>query len=108
MDDWLAKVVDMSNIPEPKMAQLFWPGGKQPETVAPTIAVVDSRATVTDVEAGASIGYRINGGPWRLYTSPVPLNPGDKVEAKAVRYGCKESDTVSMRYTTAPVRIGGG
>ena len=108
MDEWLAKVGDMSNMPEPKMAERFWPGGKQPVTVAPAIAVADSQASVTDSEAGASIGYRVNGGAWRLYVSPVPIEPGDKVEAKAVRYGCKESDVVSARYTTAPVRIGGG
>jgi len=108
MDEWLAKAGDMSNMPEPKMAELFWPGGKQPGTVAPAISVADGQATVTDTEAGASIGYRVNGGPWRLYTSPIPIQPGDKVEAKAIRYGCKESDAIATRLTTAPVRIGGG
>jgi len=97
MDSWLAKVGDTSNIPESELKERFWPGGKQPDTVAPVIAVVDGQATVTDTEAGASIGYRLNGGSWRLYTNPIPLNPGDKIEAKAVRYGCKESDTVSAR-----------
>ena len=97
MDDWLAKVGDMSSMPEPKMAQLFWPGGKQPETVAPVIAVADGKVMVTDTEAGASIGYRLNGGPWRLYTGPIPFQHGDQIEAKAVRYGCRESDAISAR-----------
>ncbi len=97
MDAWLAKAGDMSDIPEPAMAQRFWPGGKQPDTVAPTVTITEGRATVTDAEAGASIGYRLNGGPWRLYTTPVPVRQGDKVEAKAIRYGCRESDTVSAR-----------
>jgi arylsulfatase A-like enzyme len=95
MDAWLAKVGDMSDIPEPQMAQLFWPGGKQPDTVAPTIAIADGQATLADAEAGASIGYRTNGGPWRLYVSPIPMQPNDTVEAKAIRYGCKESNTIS-------------
>jgi arylsulfatase A-like enzyme len=97
MDAWLAKAGDMSDIPEPEMALRFWPGGKQPDTVAPTVTIANGRVTVTDAEAGASIGYRINGGPWRLYTMPVPVRQGDKVEAKAIRYGCRESETVSAR-----------
>lgn len=32
------------------MEKLFWPGGKQPDTVAPAIAVVDGQASVTAAE----------------------------------------------------------
>jgi hypothetical protein len=47
--------------------------------------------------AGASIGYRLNDEPrWRLYTAPFPAVAGARVEAKAIRYGFKESDVATM------------
>ena len=40
--------------------------------------------------------YRIDGGAWRLYTSPVLVRPGSAIEARAVRYGWEASDVVEM------------
>lgn len=61
---------------------------------APSASIVDGMLTVGDIATGASIGYRLDGDSWELYSGKVKLIPADKVEVKAVRYGWKESDIV--------------
>lgn len=97
LDDWLASIGDSSDIPEAQLAEKFWPGGKQPETSAPTVESSGAGIVLAVATPGASIGYRFDGGRWQLYTAPLPSRAGATIEAKAVRYGWKESDVVRRK-----------
>ncbi len=96
LDRWIAKTGDMSTVHENEMVDRFWPGGVQPVTPPPVLQKTNNSVTITNTAPGASIGYRIGGGPWRLYTGPVPLDPDDTIEAKAVRYGWAESPVATL------------
>ena len=99
------RVGDMGTIPEKEMYLKMWPGGVQPVTEKP-VAVVKSikngkqLVELDDPTNGASIGYRIIAsnhiGPWLVYVEPVAINSGEKLEAKAIRYGYKESDVLKI------------
>jgi N-sulfoglucosamine sulfohydrolase len=76
---------EMSEI---EMAESFWPGGQQPTTASPTFNLDDvGNVVMTSNTNGASIGYRLNEASWLLYTHPILLESGEKLQAKAVRYG---------------------
>jgi len=100
MDEWLATLPQWASEDEAAMVESMWPGGVQPVTAAPEIRIAaeTGQVSLTASTPGASIGYRIAGsadeGRWLLYSEPFEVRPGDSVEAKAVRYGYRES-TVS-------------
>ncbi len=86
---------DLSVGGELAMVERMWPGLEQPETSAP--AVSETRAglvALTSETPGASIGYRIDGGSWKVYVEPLALGEGETLEAKAVRYGFAESSVI--------------
>jgi len=86
LDGWLAAAPDLGLLPEAELRERFWHGGEQPRTAAPGADVANGQVTFRCATAGASLGYRVE-GVWRLYTGPVPLPAGARIEAKAVRYG---------------------
>ncbi len=95
---WQAAVPDLSSKSEREMVEAMWPGGVQPETAAPVVRVTNGLAELRSATPGASIGYRVDGGAdgrWELYVRPVPVTPGQRIEAKAIRYGYKESVVTS-------------
>ena len=99
LDRWLNEVGDLSVQPELDMVtRLMWPGGEQPVTQAPVFAV-DCGGSTPNVELraatpGSSLGWRYAGAPfWSLYEGPRQATPGARLEAKAVRYGYRESET---------------
>ena len=98
LDAWLAQRVDWGAVPEDQMIAGMWPGGGQPVTGEPIIEILDSEAAprvrVSATTPGSSLGYRLDGGDWRLYTGAFPAPPGARIEAKAVRYGWAESRPV--------------
>ena len=93
-----ADIYDYSTeMTEVEMAELFWPGGKQPTTASPTFSTdSEGNMTIRSATDGASIGYRHNEENWQLYTRPVSLDPGGKLTAKAVRYGWASSEVVEF------------
>jgi hypothetical protein len=95
LDQWLARVGEIGSEDEDAMAERFWPGGEQPVTPQPSL-VGDGQGVVITTEVAASIGYRIDGGRWRLYTGPVSVPQDARNEARAVRYGWQESETSSL------------
>lgn len=97
LTQWLAAVGDSSEIPEVQLAEEFWPGGKQPRTPVPHFEISEDKIALTATTPGASIGYRVDGGPWLLYTEPLTPKRGATLEAKAVRYGWKESGSIRQR-----------
>jgi len=92
---WLGSMPDTSDEPEEAMAQRFWPGGIQPVTPPPAIRRHGEHVELACDEAGASIGYRIGDGPWRVYAAPFRAPPAATVTARAVRYGWQASAEVT-------------
>ena len=90
------RVPDLSDEQESSMAGRFWPDGVEPITDPPSFETIDGLLSISSSTKGASLGYRIDGGDWRLYVDPIKLVKGDEVEAKAVRYGWAESESVEL------------
>jgi hypothetical protein len=106
LDAWLAGTEDRGAVPETELAELFWPGGFEPVTPPPSTQVKKTsagrvRVALACSESGASLGYRVDGGPWHLYSEPLELPSGGTLTAKAVRYGWKESDEVQVDLGTS-------
>jgi len=102
MDRWIGHTGDLSALPEKELIEKMWPGSVQPVTAAPQVRLSrrGSRlvATLSSATYGASIGYSFEGSNsdrWLLYTTPIQLDPGQRLWAKAIRYGYKESSVVS-------------
>ncbi len=91
LDDWLKQVPDLGSVPEIEMAQKFWPAGIQPITQLPSVHRTSNAQLELVGSAGASVGYRINEGPWQVYKVPFTVTKHEKVEVKAIRYGWQES-----------------
>ena len=102
LDGWITRVGDLGDAPEIEMVAKMWPNLEQPLTAAPEARVLadtsDSRRiALSNSTEGASIGYRIDGGSWLLYTAPITLEIGQSIEAKAIRYGYKESAVTTVK-----------
>lgn len=95
LGQWQENVGDWSEEPESTMMTRFQPDGEAPVTDSPQLAFHDGKLHLKNSSEGASMGYRLGEGPWKLYTGPVLVSPGVDVEAKAVRYGWEESDLVT-------------
>ena len=92
-----AMITDYSDMSEVEMAELFWPGGEEPETAPVELSRQGTKLSLRCATEGASIGYRLDGADWQLYTGPLRLESGTRVEAKAVRYGWAESDVTELQ-----------
>tara|TARA_R110000823_G_scaffold305166_3_gene427083 strand:+ start:8166 stop:9758 length:1593 start_codon:yes stop_codon:yes gene_type:complete len=101
LDAWLNETPDLSEISEAEMLARFQPQGETPVTPPPRFSLSNGRV-VLGAEYNASIGYRINGGDWQLYSQPMPLERRVTVHAKAVRYGWEESDEISFVIPVEP------
>jgi arylsulfatase A-like enzyme len=94
MDRWLARVGDWSEEPEAEMVARFQPGGERAVTPAPVIEINQGLLQLVNAQQGASLAYRLDEGPWRLYTAPVDASAASEIQARAVRYGWEESEIV--------------
>jgi len=94
---WQAEVADLSELPEAEMVMTFWPDAEQPVTSEPVIRFEDGRVFLGCGTEGASIGYRLDGGHWKVYSEPFALPAGSSISAKAVRYGWRESTEVTAQ-----------
>lgn len=98
LSDWRARVGDPGRMPEDQMIRTAWGAASQPKTAEPEIVQAPAARGLTRLRLdsdtpGASIGYRLDEEPWRLYTGPINVLPGRRIEAKAIRYGFEESET---------------
>jgi arylsulfatase A-like enzyme len=94
LDDWLASHEDLGLLPEAELRARFSPDGVQPQTSAPAVALEANHVRAEPTVEGASIELRIDGGPWRLYTQPVRLEPGQVAGVRAQRHGWRASAPV--------------
>ena len=94
--DWRGVIGDFSKTDELEMAKNFWPNGEQPVTETPQILIntVGTASLVPSADHD-SVGYRVNGGAWNLYSKPLSLPRNTILEAKSVRYGWAESPVIS-------------
>tara|TARA_B110000879_G_scaffold74513_1_gene104018 strand:- start:2316 stop:3401 length:1086 start_codon:yes stop_codon:yes gene_type:complete len=95
MDAWLARAGDWSAESESAMVARFEPSGERQVTPAPTLSLEGGALVITPAAAGHSLEYRVGGGRWQLYTEPASGNKNNGIEARAVRYGWEESESVS-------------
>lgn len=95
LDQRLAEVGDWSEEPESGMVARFEPRGERRVTPAPGVTVSEGLLVLEASATGSSLGYRLNESDWRLYTGPVAIGTARKIEAKAVRYGWEESESVT-------------
>ena len=99
---WRTRIRDPGKMPEDQMVKAAWGANAQPRT-AKTVMVQSPAAMglisirLTSETVGASIGYRLGDDVrWRLYVQPILALRGERIEAKAIRYGFGESE-VMMR-----------
>jgi len=103
LDGFLSWMGDLEESDEQTMIARIQCDGRAcvtpPPTLHPSKDCVEIRTTVR----GASIGYRLGDGGWRLYTGCVPVEvPGAvTLTAKAVRYGWDESAEVAIEVGQA-------
>ncbi len=107
LDAFLAQHRDYGDTRERVMVREFmWPGGIQPQTLAPegTVTLNDAGEhilTISSETHGASIEYRLpkseqGADRWWLYSGPIAVSAKAQVEARAIRYGFKPSETVAI------------
>lgn len=117
---WIKEVGDWGERSELEMVRSWYPDGRQPATAEPICVPIAAglygegaieEDTVTGpallqlqcATQGASIGYRLENDPpdrWRLYSTPIRLAPGiNRIEAKAIRIGYLESESVTAAIT---------
>ena len=91
LSDWMKGMPDMAENPEIDMAKLFWPNGIQPVTERPILSQREGVATAKNNTESASIGYKIENSPWKLYIGPTRIGSGKTATFKAIKYGWAES-----------------
>lgn len=93
-EKWRQDTHDLGLIPEAELNEMRRPGGKWSVTADPKITLDGGMATIRCATEGASIAYRV-GNRWLLYTGPVAVPTGAKIEAKACRLGFRDSQIVA-------------
>lgn len=96
---WMRETGDVGLIPEPEFEEMKRPGGQWEQTASPSmrLAAREGEEVVIALECatpGASIAYRVDEGRWLLYTQPVRLRRGQRLQAKANRIGFRDSQEV--------------
>ena len=95
--DWRGAIGDFSETEELEMAKNFWPNGEQPVTKTPQILINNvGTASIVPSAENDSVGYRVNGDAWKLYSKPLSLPKNAILEAKSVRYGWAESPMIRV------------
>ena len=96
LNNWLAITEDWSEIPENDMVDGFQPNGIIEKTPAPSIQQKEDLLTLSSEIEGASLGYQIDDGSWKIYIEPFSVDNFEVIKAKAIRYGWEESDVVEL------------
>lgn len=100
LDTWRAKYDRYADVAEQDMIHQMWPGGEQPQTAAPEIAIEGSRVIISCPTVGATIEYLLHGRyqpkQWQIYDKPVVVEGAEEIEVRALRYGYAISESVSV------------
>ena len=95
LDKHLEAIGDWSEQSEADMLARFQPRGEQELTPEPSARISAGKISLKGIP-GASLSYRLDAGPWLIYVDPVSVPEGARVEAKAVRYGWRESPLITV------------
>jgi len=96
LDRFGASHQDWSRQSESAMIEALWNRSEQPVTAAPIGNWSGDTLELSSSTGGASIGYRINGGRWNLYSGPIETDLAASIEARAVRYGFLASEITEI------------
>ena len=101
-DRWITATSDKGHLNEKELINQFWPNAKQPETARPQVKKDGSQLIISCKTPGASIGYKLDqdhkpGIGWRVYTSPIQIQPKGRLWVIAHRLGYAPSDTLIYR-----------
>ena len=100
LDRFLSRVGDTSDQSEAMMRGTFLENGEVRQTPAPTASLDNQGYLHLNSPIGASIGYQMSEGPWKLYKNPILTgNSVKEIDTKSVRYGWKESKTVRINVS---------
>lgn len=102
-EQWLHQYNALWFWDEVAISEYMQPGGVQPVAEKPIVVNENGHVSLFSSTPGASIAYRINGAGlwakhWLLYTRPVQLQAGDRLEAVATRAGYKQSQVAVYRF----------
>jgi N-sulfoglucosamine sulfohydrolase len=102
---WKEETGDLGHIPEPELIKKLWPPhGVQPQTEKPQHELLKRNNKSTSIRLysatqGASIAYRTDSTDrWKLYSSPIAVQAGSPVFARAIRIGYKESEELFIPH----------
>ena len=107
LDDWMAEINDLGQVPEEELIQRIFPGGVQPETAGPVISPNggrfknSARVKITCATEGASIACTTEQGDnphWLLYHREIELAESAVLRARAIRIGYAESPEVRAEF----------
>ncbi len=100
---WVQDTGDMGLVPEPEFDEMKRPGGQYEKTAEPVFWIKDAPpgdgvpVSIMCETEGASFTYRIDNGPWQLYSKLVRLKRGQTLRARACRIGFRDSKEVTFR-----------
>jgi arylsulfatase A-like enzyme len=101
LDRWIAASGDQGRDSEAVMTERMWPGGKQPMTEPVTACrAATGKIRLASPTPGASIGWGGSDGKTNLYAGP--LNADAPFASRAIRYGYKPSDAVTVDPSKVP------
>ena len=89
------------------MRSSFLKDGQIPITKPPSVRIENGKLHLSHPQR-ASIGYRPSAdAPWQLYVTPIPIPDAEvltNMQVKAVRYGWRESKTVSANSAERSIK----
>lgn len=101
--EWQSNVTDMGAIQEKEMIRKMWNGASAPPvTESPVFMQSGSHIGLVCNTAGASIAYKIIGKDgivperWEVYSGPLKLEAGARLDAVAQRIGYLKSEVVRL------------
>lgn len=85
---------DLSTAATQELRDRFRPAGQVPVTAPPVVREEDGQIIMERLTPGSSILWRTNEkDPWKLYSAPIGVPEGGKIEVKSTRYGFIDSVT---------------
>lgn len=98
---WRREHPDLTALPETELMERMRPGGVWQTAPEPTVLTAQTKAGLRVTLACDAPGVRIawttesrENPRWMIYTKPVDLKPGERLRAKSVRLGWKDSREV--------------
>ena len=107
---WMKETGDLGLVPEQELNERMRPGGQWETTAAPIITTTagihqfPATATIACPTPGASIAYTTDRGAqarWKLYSQAITVGQNERLRARAVRLGFRESAEALAHFQAA-------